>query len=139
MIFRFLDWIIDYWVMLNYVFYKFYARREKDPEIRGLIYAPGWVWFNYLTIVNILYLIGIPLLLTFLNHKIFCFVLPYFVLFFFNSIFLYHRKKWKEIFSIIDKKRDTEEVKRKYRNTVIYIWVSIALLLIPALIFGKWL
>ncbi len=138
MIIKFLDWFIDYWGMLNYVFYKFYARKEKDPEIRGLIYASGWVWFNYLTIVNILYLMGIPLLLTFLNHKFFCLVLPYFVLLLLNYVFLYHRKKWKEIFNTIDKERDTEKVKRRYRNTVIYIWVSVAFLLIPALIFGKW-
>ena len=54
MIIKFLDWFIDYWVMLNYVFYKFYARRESDPQIRGLIYAPGWVWFNIIEIIFLL-------------------------------------------------------------------------------------
>ena len=53
MIIKFLDWLIDYWVMLNYVFYKFYERfwKESDPQIRGLIYAPGWVWFNILSTI----------------------------------------------------------------------------------------
>ena len=56
MIFRFLDWFIDYWVMLNYVFYKFYERfwKESDPQIRGLIYAPLWVLFNLIEIVFLL-------------------------------------------------------------------------------------
>ena len=64
---------LDYWVMLNYVFYKFYARRESDPHVRGLIYAPGWVWYNYLTIGIAVDFMGYPLTSKFLEHKIMCF------------------------------------------------------------------
>ena len=136
MIIKFLDWFIDYWGMLNYVFYKFYARRESDPQIRGLIYAPGWIFFNYLTIMIVWHYCFSPILSMLLNHKILCFILPYFIVIILNYIFLYYKGKWKDIFKQIDKERDSDENKKKYRNTVIYIWVSVALFLIPVIVKG---
>mgnify|MGYP003419466561 CR=1 FL=1 len=136
MIIRLLNWAIGYWMMLNYVFYKFYSRREKDPEIRGLIYAPGWIFFNYLTIMIVWNYCFSPILSVLLNHKILCFILPYFIVIILNYIFLYYKGKWKDIFKEIDKERDTDETQKKYRNTVIYIWVSIALFLIPVIVKG---
>lgn len=138
MIFRFLDWFIDYWVMLNYVFYKFYERfwKESDPQIRGLIYAPGWVLFNFMEIIFLLDdLFDCQILSTIIeNNKYLC-IMPYFPVLLLNYLFLYRKDRWKDIFKQIDKERDdTKEVKRRYRNTVIYIWTSIAILTIHVII-----
>ncbi|MCQ2208957.1 MAG: hypothetical protein MJZ34_01570 [Paludibacteraceae bacterium] len=138
MVMKFLNWAIDYWVMLNYVFYKYYSKfkRETDPEGCGMVYAPGWVGFNYLTVGIVLDLMGYPIASTFLKHRILCFILPYVIVFLPNYFFLYYKGKWKDVFLQIDKERDTEKVKRRYRNTVIYIWVTVALLLIPVIVKG---
>ncbi|MEE1085097.1 MAG: hypothetical protein UH850_15370 [Paludibacteraceae bacterium] len=137
MIFRFLDWFIDYWVMLNYVFYKFYERfwKESDPQIRGLIYAPGWVLFNFMEIIFLLDdLFDCQILSTIMeNNKYFC-IMPYFPVLLLNYLFLYRKDRWKDIFKQIDRERDTEEVRKRYRNTVIYIWTSIAILTIHVII-----
>ena len=137
MIFRFLDWFIDYWVMLNYVFYKFYERfwKESDPQIRGLIYAPGWVLFNFMEIIFLLDdLFDCQILSTIMeNNKYLC-IMPYFPVLLLNYLFLYRKDRWKEIFKQIDRERDTEEVRKRYRNTVIYIWTSIAILTIHVII-----
>ena len=137
MIFRFLDWLIDYWVMLNYVFYKFYERfwKESDPQIRGLIYAPGWVWFNIIEIIFLLdILFDCRILSTLMgNNKYLC-ILPFPPVLLLNYLFLYRKDRWKDIFKQIDKERDTEEVRKRYRNTVIYIWTSIAILTIHVII-----
>lgn len=136
MVMKFLNWAIDYWVMLNYVFYKYYSKfkRETNPEGRSMIYAPGWIMFNYLTVGTVLDLMGYPIVSTFLEHRILCYVLPYVIVFLPNYFFLYYKGKWKDVFLQIDKERDTEKVKRRYRNTVIYIWVTVALLLIPVIV-----
>lgn len=138
MIIRFLNWLIDYWVMLNYVFYKYYSKFKKEtfPEGRGMVYAPLWVEFNYLTIAIVLNIVGYPFVSTFLDHKILCFILPYVVMFLPNYFFLYHKDRWKDIFKQIDRERDTEEVRKRYRNTVIYIWVTVSLFLVPVLVKG---
>lgn len=138
MMIRFFNRLIDYWVMLNYVFYKYYSKFKKEtfPEGRGMIYAPQWIVFNYLTFAIVLNLMGYQLVSTFLEHKFFCFILPYFVLFLINYIFLYHKGKWKDIFKQIDRERDTEEVKKRYNHTVIYIWVTVALFIIPVIVIG---
>lgn len=137
MIFRFLDWFIDYWVMLNYVFYKFYERfwKESDPQIRGLIYAPGWVLFNFMEIIFLLDdLFDCQILSTIMeNNKYLC-IMPYFPVLLLNYLFLYRKNRWKDIFKQIDKERDSEEIKKRYRNTVIYIWASIAILTIHVII-----
>ena len=137
MIFRFLDWFIDYWVMLNYVFYKFYERfwKESDPQIRGLIYAPGWVLFNIMEIIFLLDdLFDCQILSTIMeNNKYLC-IMPYFPVLLLNYLFLYRKDRWKDIFKQIDRERDTEEVRKRYRNTVIYIWTSIAILTIHVII-----
>ena len=137
MIFRFLDWLIDYWVMLNYVFYKFYERfwKESDPQIRGLIYAPGWVWFNIIEIIFLLdILFDCRILSTLMgNNKYLC-ILPFPPVLLLNYLFLYRKDRWKDIFKQIDRERDTEEVRKRYRNTVIYIWTSIAILTIHVII-----
>ena len=137
MIFRFLDWFIDYWVMLNYVFYKFYERfwKESDPQIRGLIYAPGWVLFNFMEIIFLLDdFFDCQILSTIMeNNKYFC-IMPYFPVLLLNYLFLYRKDRWKDIFKQIDRERDTEEVRKRYRNTVIYIWTSIAILTIHVII-----
>ena len=137
MIFRFLDWFIDYWVMLNYVFYKFYERfwKESDPQIRGLIYAPGWVLFNFMEIIFLLDdLFDCQILSTIMeNNKYLC-IMPYFPVLLLNYLFLYRKDRWKDIFKQIDRERDTEEVRKRYRNTVIYIWTSIAILTIHVII-----
>lgn len=137
MIFRFLDWLIDYWVMLNYVFYKFYERfwKESDPQIRGLIYAPGWVLFNFMEIIFLLDdLFDCQILSTIMeNNKYLC-IMPYFPVLLLNYLFLYRKDRWKDIFKQIDKERDSEEIKKRYRNTVIYIWASIAILTIHVII-----
>ncbi|MBE6326170.1 MAG: hypothetical protein E7077_03745 [Bacteroidales bacterium] len=137
MIFRFLDWFIDYWVMLNYVFYKFYERfwKESDPQIRGLIYAPGWVLFNFMEIIFLLDdLFDCQILSTIMeNNKYLC-IMPYFPVLLLNYLFLYRKDRWKDIFKQIDKERDSEEIKKRYRNTVIYIWASIAILTIHVII-----
>lgn len=138
MIISFFDWLIDYWVMLNYVFYKFYSKFKKEtfPEGRGMVYAPLWVEFNYLTIAIVLNIVGYPFVSTFLEHKILCFILPYVIIFLPNYFFLYHKDRWKDIFKQIDKERDTEEVRKRYRNIVIYIWVTVSLFLVPVLVKG---
>ena len=138
MIISFFDWLIDYWVMLNYVFYKYYSKFKKEtfPEGRGMVYAPLWVEFNYLTIAIVLNIVGYPFVSTFLDHKILCFILPYVVMFLPNYFFLYHKDRWKDIFKQIDRERDTEEVRKRYRNTVIYIWVTVSLFLVPVLVKG---
>lgn len=138
MIISFFDWLIDYWVMLNYVFYKYYSKFKKEtfPEGRGMVYAPLWVEFNYLTIAIVLNIVGYPFVSTFLDHKILCFILPYVIIFLPNYFFLYHKDRWKDIFKQIDKERDTEEVKKMYRNIVIYIWVTVSLFLVPVLVKG---
>jgi hypothetical protein len=137
MIFRFLDWFIDYWVMLNYVFYKFYERfwKESDPQISGLIYAPGWVLFNFMEIIFLLDdLFDCQILSTIMeNNKYLC-IMPYFPVLLLNYLFLYRKDRWKDIFKQIDKERDSEEIKKRYRNTVIYIWASIAILTIHVII-----
>lgn len=140
MIFRFLDWLIDYWVMLNYVFYKFYERfwKESDPQIRGLIYAPGWVWFNIIEIIFLLdILFDCRILSTLMgNNKYLC-ILPFPPVLLLNYLFLYRKDRWKDIFKQIDKERDdTKEVKRRYRNTVIYIWVTVTLFLTIVIVKG---
>lgn len=99
-----------------------------------MIYAPGWIMFNYLTVGTVLDLMGYPIVSTFLEHRILCYVLPYVIVFLPNYFFLYYKGKWKDVFLQIDKERDTEKVKRRYRNTVIYIWVTVALLLIPVIV-----
>jgi len=135
MIIRFLNWAIDYWVMLNYVFYKFYSRREKDPEIRGLIYAPLWMMFNFLEIIFLLDdLLCCRILSTIMGYNKYLIITPYFPILLLNYIFLYRKDKWKDIFKQIDKERDSEEIKKRYRNTVIYIWASIAILTIHVII-----
>ena len=137
MIIRFLNWAIDYWVMLNYVFYKFYERfwKESDPQIRGLIYAPGWVLFNFMEIIFLLDdLFDCQILSTIMeNNKYLC-IMPYFPVLLLNYLFLYRKDRWKDIFKQIDKERDSEEIKKRYRNTVIYIWASIAILTIHVII-----
>ncbi len=137
MIFRFLDWFIDYWVMLNYVFYKFYERfwKESDPQIRGLIYAPGWVLFNFMEIIFLLDdLFDCQILSTIMeNNKYLC-IMPYFPVLLLNYLFLYRKDRWKDILKQIDREKDTEEVRKRYRNTVIYIWTSIAILTIHVII-----
>ena len=137
MIIRFLNWFIDYWVMLNYVFYKFYERfwKESDPQIRGLIYAPGWVLFNFMEIIFLLDdLFDCQILSTIMeNNKYLC-IMPYFPVLLLNYLFLYRKDRWKDIFKQIDRERDTEEVRKRYRNTVIYIWTSIAILTIHVII-----
>ena len=124
--------------MLNYVFYKYYSKFKKEtfPEGRGMVYAPLWVEFNYLTIAIVLNIVGYPFVSTFLDHKILCFILPYVIIFLPNYFFLYHKDRWKDIFKQIDKERDTEEVKKMYRNIVIYIWVTVSLFLVPVLVKG---
>ena len=79
---------------------------------------------------------GYPFVSTFLDHKILCFILPYVVMFLPNYFFLYHKDRWKDIFKQIDRERDTEEVRKRYRNTVIYIWVTVSLFLVPVLVKG---
>ena len=138
MITRFLNWTIDYWVMLNYVFYKYYSKFKKEtfPQGRGMVYAPIWLLYNYLTIGIAVDFMGYPLTSKLLEHKIMYFILPYVIIFLPNYFFLYHKDRWKDIFKQIDEDRDTEEVKKRYRNTVIYIWTSVALFLVPVIIKG---
>lgn len=123
--------------MLNYVFYKFYERfwKESDPQIRGLIYAPGWVLFNFMEIIFLLDdLFDCQILSTIMeNNKYLC-IMPYFPVLLLNYLFLYRKDRWKDIFKQIDKERDSEEIKKRYRNTVIYIWASIAILTIHVII-----
>lgn len=123
--------------MLNYVFYKFYERfwKESDPQIRGLIYAPGWVLFNFMEIIFLLDdLFDCQILSTIMeNNKYLC-IMPYFPVLLLNYLFLYRKNRWKDIFKQIDKERDSEEIKKRYRNTVIYIWASIAILTIHVII-----
>ena len=123
--------------MLNYVFYKFYERfwKESDPQIRGLIYAPGWVLFNFMEIIFLLDdLFDCQILSTIMeNNKYLC-IMPYFPVLLLNYLFLYRKDRWKDIFKQIDRERDTEEVRKRYRNTVIYIWTSIAILTIHVII-----
>ena len=137
MIIKFLDWLIDYWVMLNYVFYKFYERfwKESDPQIRGLIYAPGWVLFNFMEIIFLLDdFFDCQILSTIMENNKFLCIMPYFPVLLLNYLFLYRKDRWKDIFKQIDRERDTEEVRKRYRNTVIYIWTSIAILTIHVII-----
>ncbi|MCR5248473.1 MAG: hypothetical protein K6E14_11910 [Paludibacteraceae bacterium] len=138
MITRFLNWTIDYWVMLNYVFYKYYSKFKKEtfPQGRGMVYAPIWLLYNYLTIGIAVDFMGYPLTSKLLEHKIMYFILPYVIIFLPNYFFLYHKDRWKDIFKQIDEDRDTEEVKKRYRNTVIYIWTSVALFLVPVIVKG---
>ena len=123
--------------MLNYVFYKFYARRESDPHVRGLIYAPGWVLFNFMEIIFLLDdLFDCQILSTIMeNNKYLC-IMPYFPVLLLNYLFLYRKDRWKDIFKQIDRERDTEEVRKRYRNIVIYIWVTVSLFLVPVLVKG---
>ena len=83
MITRFLNWTIDYWVMLNYVFYKYYSKFKKEtfPQGRGMVYAPIWLLYNYLTIGIAVDFMGYPLTSKLLEHKIMYFILPYVIIF----------------------------------------------------------
>lgn len=141
MIFRFLDWLIDYWVMLNYVFYKFYERfwKESDPQIRGLIYAPGWVWFNILSTIFLLdgtFDCHLMSKINNLNSYKILVVSPYLLMLLINYLFLYHKRKWKDIFIGLDNISDTNEFKQRKRNVVIYIWGSIIYLVVSVIIVG---
>ncbi len=123
--------------MLNYVFYKFYERfwKESDPQIRGLIYAPGWVLFNFMEIIFLLDdFFDCQILSTIMENNKFLCIMPYFPVLLLNYLFLYRKDRWKDIFKQIDRERDTEEVRKRYRNTVIYIWTSIAILTIHVII-----
>ena len=133
MIISFLNWLIDYWVMLNYVFYKFYSKFKKEtfPEGRGMIYAPLWVMFNLLEID---FLLGDFWGCQILPTNKYLSIMPYFPILLLNYLFLYRKDRWKDIFKQIDRERDTEEVRKRYRNTVIYIWTSIAILTIHVII-----
>ena len=133
MIIKFLNWFIDYWVMLNYVFYKFYSKfnKETDPQGRGMIYAPLWVMFNLLEID---FLLGDLFDCRILPTNKYLSIIPYFPILLLNYLFLYRKDRWKDIFKQIDRERDTEEVRKRYRNTVIYIWTSIAILTIHVII-----
>lgn len=141
MIIKFLDWLVNYWVMLNYVFYKFYKQfwKESDPQIRGLIYAPGWVWFNILSSIFLLDGAFDFHLMTKINnfnsYKILV-ASPYLTMLFLNYLFLYHKEKWKDIFNNLDKTSDTNEFKHKKRNVIIYIWGSVAFLVMSVIIVG---
>ncbi len=141
MIIRFFDWFIDYWVMLNYVFYKFYKQfwKESDPQIRGLIYAPLWVLFNLIEIVFLLdVFFNCRILSTIMetyNYK-FLIVFSFFLFFIPNYLLLYCKGKWKDIFKKIDTEREMEEVRRRHRNTVIYICVTMTLFLVFVIVKG---
>lgn len=137
---NFLDFLVDRWIMLNYVFYKFYSRfrKETNPEGRSLIYSPGWIWFNMGTVIFFLEdVLDIPLFSKIMNgHSKYWIIPPYIIMILLNYLFLYRGKKWKEIFSQLDMISDTVEFIRKKRNVTIYIWVSVALFLIPAIVKG---
>ncbi len=137
MIIRFLNWLIDYWVMLNYVFYKFYSKFKKEtfPEGRGMIYAPLWVMFNLLEIEFLLDdLFDCRIGETIMENNKYLSIIPYFPILLLNYLFLYRKDRWKDIFKQIDRERDTEEFRKRYRNIVIYIWASIAVLTIHVII-----
>ena len=139
MIIRFLNWLIDYWVMLNYVFYKFYSKFKKEtfPEGRGMIYAPLWVMFNLLEIEFLLDdLFDCRIGETIMENNKYLSIIPYFPILLLNYLFLYRKDRWKDIFKQIDRERDTKEVKRRYRNTVIYIWVTVTLFLTIVIVKG---
>ena len=94
MIIRFLNWAIDYWVMLNYVFYKYYSKFKKEsfPEGRGMIYAPLWVMFNLLEIEFLLDdLLDCRIGETIMENNKYLSIIPYFPILLLNYLFLFYR------------------------------------------------
>lgn len=137
MVMTFINWATDYWVMLNYVFYKYYSKfkKETNPEGRGMIYAPLWISFNYLEISFLFEdLLCCRILSTTMEYNKWIIIAPYFPILLLNYLFLYRKDRWKDVFKQIDEERDSEKIRKRYRNTVIYIWVSIVILTIHVII-----
>jgi len=113
--------------ILNYVIYRWYRTRDKDPLIFSFI-AP--VFLISTNIFCFIYLIEAALNINLHQDKYYHYI-PLVVFSAFSYLVLYRNHKYREVFAYLDKKTNK---KSKYKKCVLVYIITTVILLLATLI-----
>ena len=128
--------LFDYYVMLNYMVYKFYLRREKkeiDAKLASVLLSSLYLSLPFSIIHGFLCKFSHDFLLASRQCNRWIYIIPLLSVCMINYFMLYNRDKYKDVFKKLDKISDTDEFVRRKRNTKIVI-ISLVVIQLVALI-----
>lgn len=128
--------LLDYYVMLNYVVYKYYRRNEKkeiDAKLASVLLSSLYLSLPFSIIHGFLCKFSHDFLLASRQCNKLIYIIPLLTVGVINYIILYNRDKYKDEFQKLDKTSDTEEFARRKRNTKIFI-ITLVIIQLVALI-----
>ena len=128
--------LFDYYVMLNYMVYKFYLRREKkeiDAKLASVLLSSLYLSLPFSIIHVFLCKFSHDFLLASRQCNRLIYIIPLLSVCMINYFILYNRDKYKDVFQKLDKISDTDEFVRRKRNTKTII-ISLVVIQLVALI-----
>ena len=128
--------LFDYYVMLNYMVYKFYLRREKkeiDARLASVLLSSLYLSLPFSIIHGFLCKFSHDFLLASRQCNRLIYIVPLLSVGMINYFILYNRDKYKDVFQKLDKISDTDEFVRRKRNTKTII-ISLVVIQLVALI-----
>lgn len=128
--------LLDYYVMLNYVVYKYYRRNEKkeiDAKLASVLLSSLYLSLPFSIIHGFLCKFSHDFLLASRQCNRLIYIIPLLSVCMINYFILYNRDKYKDVFQKLDKISDTDEFVRRKRNTKTII-ISLVVIQLVALI-----
>lgn len=128
--------LLDYYVMLNYVVYKYYRRNEKkeiDAKLASVLLSSLYLSLPFSIIHGFLCKFSHDFLLASRQCNRLIYIIPLLSVCIINYFILYNRDKYKDVFQKLDKISDTDEFVRRKRNTKTII-ISLVVIQLVALI-----
>ena len=125
--------LFDYYVMLNYIVYKFYLRREKkelDARLTSIMLSSLYLYLPFFIINGLICIFSCEFQLLLRQIDKWVYAVPLLSFATINYLLLYRGGKYKEKFLEIDKISDTEVFAKRKRNTKIFIIVLVVIQLI---------
>ncbi len=123
----------DYYVMLNYVVYKFYRRNEKkeiDARLSSYLLSSLYLWLPFLCIDGFICIISAEFQLMTRQENRWLYIIPSVIVAIINYMLLYRGGRYRDEFQKLDKISDTEVFVKRKRNTKIFIIAIIVIVVI---------
>ena len=129
--------LFDYYVMLNYIVYKFYLRHEEgelNAKLTSIMLASLCLWLPFASIDCIICIFFPEFQLVARQENRLVYAIPLLIVTAINYLLLYRRGRYKEEFMELDKISDTERFARRKRNTKIFITALIVVALVSLIV-----
>lgn len=128
--------LFDYYVMMNYIVYKFYRRYEdKDgATISACVFSAFFLSLPFEAIECVICIFSPEFQLAMRQENRYVYAIPLLVVMLLNYLILYRNGRYKEEFMELDKISDTERFARRKRNTKIFITALIVVALVSLIV-----